>query len=374
MKVLHLLKTSEGGQWALRLMKELKNYGVEVHVALPYGGSLMTQYAEAGIITHEYNCSLKGIIKSIKDLRKIVDEVRPDIIHSHFVITTIIMRLALRRDPIPRIFEVPGPLHLEHFHTRWIDPFLAQSNDYWIATCSWTRNRYLKSGIKEDRIYLTYYGSEISHLKYQKGLLRKEFNIPNDAFVVGMVAYMYAPKRYLGQKRGLKGHEDFIDAISILQKKYSDIIGICVGGAWGGAEDYERKVKEYAKSKNVKIIFTGTRKNVGDLYQDLNCVVHPSHSENLGGAGESLMLGIPTIATNIGGFPDIVIDGTTGLLVNPKRPEEIASAIERYYVNPDIAQSYAKNGQAYVMDLLDVKNTSKKVFDFYEDILKKKKG
>lgn len=369
MKVLHLLKTSEGASWALRLMKELVSYGVEVHVALPYGGSLLPKYQEYGIITHEYNCSLKTLTKSVKHLRKLVEDIHPDLIHSHFVLTTIIMRLALRKSNIPRVFEVPGPLHLEHMHTRWVDPFLAQKNDYWIATCQWTKDRYIKSGISADKVFLTYYGSNISHQSYSKGKLRAEFNIDPDTFVVGMVAFMYAPKRLLGQKRGLKGHEDFIDAIAILQRKYTDIIGVCIGGPWNGATKYEESVKQYAKKSRAKVIFTGTRNNVGELYQDIDCVVHPSLSENLGGAGESLSLGVPTIATNIGGFPDIVRDNETGLLVPPKNPVAIAEAIEKMYLDRDFAHRCGDEGQRLVLSLLDVRNTSQDVFKFYKEIL-----
>lgn len=372
MKVLHLLKTSEGASWALRLMKELVSYGIEVHVALPERGSLYPKYTEYGIHVHPYVCSLKTLGRSSKDLRAIVDKVKPDIIHSHFVLTTLIMRLALRRSNIPRIFEVPGPLHLEHWHTRWVDPFLAQKNDYWIATCKWTRDRYIKSGINPNRVFLTYYGSNISHKSYESGKLRAEFNISPSTYIVAMVAYMYAPKHFLGQKRGLKGHEDFIDAISILNKKYHDIIGVCIGGPWAGATQYEQQVKDYAKRSSANIIFTGTRNNVGELYQDIDCVVHPSHSENLGGAGESLSLGVPTIATNIGGFPDVVINNKTGILVPPENPEEIAMAIERMYLDREFAKSCAENGQKLVYNLLDVRNTSKDVYKFYNEILSRR--
>jgi len=374
MRVLHLLKTSEGASWAFRLMRELVLLGVEVHVALPEGGSLYHKYEEYGIHVHPYECSLKSLISSSKRLREIVHKVCPYIIHSHFVLTTIIMRIALRDNKIPRVFEVPGPLHLEYWHTRWIDPFLAQKNDYWIATCKWTQNRYIKLGISAERVFLTYYGGEIGLHSYEAGKLRSEFNISPSTFVVGMVAYMYAPKHFLGQKRGLKGHEDFIDAIGILNKKYPDILGVCIGGPWNGATEYEKQVKDYAKASNANIIFTGTRSNVGELYQDLDCAVHPSHSENLGGAVESLSLGVPTIATNVGGFPDIVIDGETGLLVNPKSPSELAGAIERMYLDREFAKSSAARGQKLVLDLLDVRNTSRDVYEFYKVILGEKSG
>ena len=98
-------------------------------------------------------------------------------------------------------------------------------------------------------------------------------------------------------------------------------------------------------------------------------VVHPSHSENLGGAAESLMLGVPTIASNVGGFPDIVIPGATGYLTNVASASSIAEAIETIIANPQEAKSMAKYGQEYLRDLLDAKKTSRDVYGFYRQIL-----
>ena len=77
MIVLQLVKTSIGGNWALRQMIELVKLGVEVHVALPTDGPLINQYVENGIRVHELNYSLKNIFRSAKGLRRIVHEVSP---------------------------------------------------------------------------------------------------------------------------------------------------------------------------------------------------------------------------------------------------------------------------------------------------------
>ena len=143
MKSLHLVKTSTGATWAFRLMRDLVALGDEVHVAMPTDGILVQQYKDAGIIIHELNFSLRNTWGTLKRIRTIVDEVRPDIIHSHFVLTTLMMRLALRKYNIPRVFEVPGPLHLEHFLYRKVELYSAQKNiDVWIPTCKWSYNKY----------------------------------------------------------------------------------------------------------------------------------------------------------------------------------------------------------------------------------------
>lgn len=374
MKVLHLVKTSDGAGWALRQMKELVKAGVEVHVAMPGNGFWMPEYISAGITVHEMNFSLKHIYTSCKQLRKIVKEVSPDIIHSHFVLTTLIMRLALRNDSRPRIFQVPGPLHLENWFFRNLDIYIARKNDFWVGSCKWTNKRYAASGVSGDRIFLSYYGGELKKMASRKleipHKIRTELNLGKDAIIIGMVAYMYAPKRYLGQTRGLKGHEDFIDAIAIVSAKYPQVYGVCIGGAWGNARKYEQQVIDYARKRTDHVYFMGTRTDVLDLYSDMFCVVHPSLSENLGGAGESLTLGVPTIATNIGGFPDIVVDGQTGVLVPPRSPEAIAQAIIDFIEGKYDRNKMSQQGIRLMSETFDLQHTTSSLIKIYNQLIR----
>lgn len=370
MKVLHLLKTSEGGTWAFRQMRELVKMGVEVHVAMPLDGKLVGAYIDAGIVAHAWECSLGRFAHSCLQLRKIVKEVAPDLIHSHFVLTTLVMRVALRGVEIPRVFQVPGPLHLENVFFRNLDVWSAQKRrDYWIASCKWTYDRYVRSGISPKRLFLSYYGTDLEFIKPQRGILKDTLHLSSSAFVVGMVAYMYAPKRYLGQKRGLKGHEDFIDALALLKDKYPNLYGVCIGGAWGNAHKYEKQVMEYGKRKcGERMFFLGSRTDVPALYGDMDLVVHPSHSENLGGAAESLLLGVPTIASNVGGFPDIVVNGETGLLVPAKSPKALAQAIDDVINHKYDVETFERKGLAKTKELLDVKNTAREVLRIYQKV------
>lgn len=377
MKVLHLLKTSVGATWALRQMRELVKLGVEVQAIMPPGGSLIEIYKNNGVVVHGHDISFTfnpfKLRRRILFLRKVVEKYKPDIIHSHFVTTTIIMRLALRHNSkIPRIFQVPGPLHLEHFFFRSIEITSAGLSDYWIASCEFTKNLYIKSGISKEHLFLSYYGVDINEFVPTK---QKEFRSPiqksRDVKLIGIIAYMYAPKWFIGQKRGLKGHEDLIDAIAICLKKGLNIRGVMIGGAWNNAKKYEKKVKKYAWKKcGSAIEFLGTRKDVVDLYKQIDVVVHPSHSENVGGAVESLLLARPTITTNVGGFPDLVKNGLTGYLVPPKNPKALADKIEYVINHYDEAMRLTEKGQALCKKMFDVRKNAKDVYKIYKIITK----
>lgn len=377
MRVLHLIKTPVGAGWALRQIRELVKLGIEVHVALPGGGPMTGKYNEAGATEHllqtdfpvrapwrfpALSTKFSALIKTIK----------PDIIHSHFVGTTLSMRLALGRgNTIPRVFQVPGPLHLEHAFFRNAELGAAGQSDFWIGSCQWTCNRYAKSGIDRNRIFLSYYGTDIDlYMPKAPGKLRNELKLGPECKIVGMVAFMYAPKRYLGQKRGLKGHEDLIDAFKICLGKNPDLRCVIVGGPWNNATKYETALRQYARQRcGDRVIFLGTRYDVPDLYADFDVVVHPSLSENVGGAGESCLLGVPTIATRIGGFPDLVRNGETGWLVPPKDPKALAEAIQDALNDPYKANKRAMAGQQLARNLFDVRKTANEIKHIYEQIL-----
>lgn len=378
MKIIHLVKTTEGAFWALKEVEQLIQLGCEIHVILPNNKGLASKYSDLGAKIHILNVDFSSLIKkpnlfffNISLFRSLLREIKPDIVHSHFVGTTLFMRLAMKGLKIKKIFQVPGPLHLEKKLTRALDLKSANRYDYWIPTCNLSQRIYLASCINYDRLMTTFYGTDLSiYKKKDIGILRKEFNIPEGIKIVGMVAYAYAPKKWLGQTRGLKGHEDLIDAMEIVIALNPNVKCVIVGGPWLGADQYFQSIVDYGRKKlGDQILFLGTRKDVPDLYPDIDVVVHPSHSENLGGAAESLLMAVPTIATDIGGFPDIVKPGITGWLVPKENPNALAEAILEALSNPQHAYSMAQEGAKQLKQTLDVRKTSKDVFDFYKKIL-----
>lgn len=382
MKILQVVKTNRGATWAFNQAKALKDNGVEIVTVLPdIESGYALKYKENGLKVIKGDWQLPvtkpwKIFKKKIEINNVIEKEKPDLIHLHFVTNVYMIRIALHKNSTPRLFQVPGPLHLENKLFRYIDKLLSTHVDYWAGACKKTCEIYKSMGIDQNRVFLGYYGTyqgKQDEKNMSLNILHQQYGIDEKSPIIAMVSYFYKPKKYLGQKRGLKGHEDFIDALDIVIKKHPEITPMIIGNAWDGAEKYEVEVQNYAKMKmGNKIIFTGYRSDISKIYPEISIAVHPSHSENLGGAAESLAYGVPTIASSVGGFPDIVIEGKTGLLTEAKNPEMLADKIMWMIEHYEAACNMASKGEKYVRNLLDIQNTSNIIENIYNKILDKK--
>jgi glycosyltransferase involved in cell wall biosynthesis len=378
MRVLHIVKTAVGAGWAYQQVRVLQSLGIEIVVALPSAtAGLAPFYRQTGATVIHANLNfpshhlwrVPGIVATC---RRLVKEVRPDLIHAHFVSTAFALRIALSRDsPVPRVFQVPGPLHLEHSFFAHLDTRLAGPQDYWIATCQWTYRKYLELGIPSQRVFLSYAATDLKpFVGIRTGRLRHELGISNEVPLVGMVSYIYAPMWFLRQRRGLKGHEDFITALRLVRQARPDIRGVIVGGPWGNAAWYEHRLRCLgARLCNGFLTFLGTRSDVPAIYPDLDLAIVPSHSENCGGAVEPLLSGVPVVATRVGGLPDLIEEGRTGWLVPPRNPEALARAMLEVLANKEEARRRTLEGQKMARHLFDVERTGREIAAIYEAIL-----
>lgn len=379
MKVLHIVKTAVGAGWVYHQVRVLRSLGVEVVVALPSATEgLAPLYRETGAAVVAVDVDFPArqpwrLPAKLAACRKLVESVRPDLIHTHHVGTTIVVRLALgKRSPIQRIFQVPGTLHLEHEFFARLDMQLAGPQDYWIGTCQWTRRKYEELGVPSGHLFLSYLSADVGRFGgLQTGSLRRELRIPFEVPLVGMVAYMYAPKWFLGQSRGLKGHEDFIAALKLVRETRPDARGVIIGGSWGGAGWYEDRLRYLGtKTCNGYLAFMGPRRDIPALYPDLDLTVMPSHTENIPfSAIESLLSGVPVVATKVGGLPDLIQDNKNGWLVPPRQPEALAGAILEALNDQDEARRRTLGGQALARKLFDAETTGREVAAIYEQIL-----
>ena len=162
--------------------------------------------------------------------------------------------------------------------------------------------------------------------------IRDELGIGKDAFLVTTVANI-SPR---------KGIIDAIEAMGRLAKTYNEIHYLVVGEILSSQKVYFTKLKEAIDLHGLqkKVTFAGRRSDIGNVLTETNAFLLPSLSEGTPiSILEAMALKVPVIASNIGGIPEQIENGITGLLVKPQSPQEIATAISRLMNDPDFTKT-----------------------------------
>lgn len=185
------------------------------------------------------------------------------------------------------------------------------------------------------------------------GFPKEEFEVPKENlrtefqarysltghFVVGCVGRI---------KLMRKGQEFLIRATALLKQRGLPIKALIVGAPFPGNESHEEQVRRITIELGVEenVVFTGELPDALGAYAAMDVLALTSaQPEPFGNVVmEAMVMGVPVIATNIGGSLDQVLDGITGFLIPPANPEALAEAIEKLIKNPELRQRMGAAG------------------------------
>lgn len=190
--------------------------------------------------------------------------------------------------------------------------------------------------------------------------LRNEFSFAEDDFLVGIVAHL----------ADHKGHKYLIRAAGILKEKAPKIKFIIVGEG-----PLKMQLTRQASESHVGdiVFFLGFREDVPQILGSLDLFVLSSYLEGLGSSLlDAMACRLPIVATNVGGIPEVVTHGETGLLVPPRNPKALAGAILKLYENRELAVQLAEKGFAQVHKKFSAEAMAGKVVNLYERLARKK--
>ena len=112
----------------------------------------------------------------------------------------------------------------------------------------------------------------------------------------------------------------------------------------GGGAD-EAMLKTAAKGLD-NVVFTGFVDNVGDHLAAFDVFILPSNKEGIGAILlDAMDLGLPVVASRVGGLPEIVHDGENGILIEPQRPDQLEVAILSLADSPETRRRYGEHGR-----------------------------
>jgi glycosyltransferase involved in cell wall biosynthesis len=215
--------------------------------------------------------------------------------------------------------------------------------DLVVANAEAVGRRLVAEGFDRRRLRVVHNGI-VAGLARPRGAvesLRAELGLPPASRLVTVMARFTT----------LKGIEYFLDAAASLARRFEDvrflIVGdsVCIGR---GSAAYRAALERRAARLGLagRALFLGFRDDVADLLASTSISVLPSLSEGLSNVVlEAMAAGVPVVATDVGGNPEMVVDGETGFLVPPRNARALSTAIGRLLVDPLLARRLGAAGQ-----------------------------
>ncbi|MGY1805399.1 glycosyltransferase family 4 protein [Blastococcus sp. SYSU D00922] len=152
----------------------------------------------------------------------------------------------------------------------------------------------------------------------------------------------------VGRLSAIKGQDIAIRATALVRRAGYDVTLTLVGDGYPGYEDLVEGLHRLAADEGVAdiTVFTGFR-DPTPYVADADVVLMPSRVESFGlVAVEALLLGRPVVATRIGGLPEVIKHGETGVLVEPDDPQALADAVIHLLEHPEQADALGRAGLA----------------------------
>jgi glycosyltransferase involved in cell wall biosynthesis len=194
--------------------------------------------------------------------------------------------------------------------------------------------------------------------------LRQELGFSADAPIVAMVSR-------LNCVRGIdfKGVEYFLDAAALVASRRPDARFLVLGD--GPSRD---AFVGHASRRGLagRVIFAGFRKNVTRWLREVTLSVLPSLSEGLSNALlESMAAGVPIVATKVGGNPELVVDGMTGLLVPPRDAGALAAAMCLLLQHPALARRFGEAARERARHHFSIERMVQETEDLYLSLVRR---
>jgi glycosyltransferase involved in cell wall biosynthesis len=242
---------------------------------------------------------------------------------------------------------------------RRIQKMVCRLADCVLVNAEAIRERLIGEGYDPGKIAVIRNGITLSRFaREQRGAtLRQELGVPLSAPLVIVFSRL----------NQLKGIQYFLEAAITLAERFPDARFLVVGD---GANRKELEEQAGRWGLGQRTVFTGFRGDIPELLSEAAVSVLPSLSEGLSNSLlESMAAGVPVVATRVGGNPEVIEHGVTGLLVPPRDAAALAAATGRLLEDKDLAARFGEAGRRRVAELFSVERSVRETEHLYQRLV-----
>jgi glycosyltransferase involved in cell wall biosynthesis len=288
--------------------------------------------------------------------------VRPDVIHTHMYRADIVgtraaMALAEGRRGRPYIVSTVHSSRVRSHEDRALLRQLTPEMDQLIAVSRSIERKIDAEHRTGAPVRLIYNGVDLQRYDHQGpcDTIRDEFGMEEGSRIVGVVARLEPEK----------GHQTLIESWPHVLREVPDAYLLIVGE--GSRRDF---LEQWAAAHRVahRVVFTGRRDDIPAVTASLDVAVLPSWREAQGlSILEAMAMSRPVVASDVGGIPEMIEDGVTGLLVEHDNPVALAAAIVQLLKDRAYAATIARAGHDLVHERFCIELMVKAIEKIYDE-------
>jgi glycosyltransferase involved in cell wall biosynthesis len=362
-RVVELLATGTSGgaqEHVFNLVTRIDRQRYDVSVLSLSNGPAVRRLERAGITV----CVLDdmGDAEAIEAVAAHLDAVHADVVHNHMYRAEVIgtqaaWRLASAGRPRPFVVGTVHSSRIRSEADRELVSDLTPQMDHLIAVSRAIVRKIEEEGRTGAPVSLIYNGVDLARYAEPDicGTLHGEYPIPTTSPIVGVVARLEPEK----------GHPTLLEAWPHVLASVPNAHLLIVG------EGSQREALEAQATQAgiaASVTFTGRRDDVPAVTAALDVAVLPSYREAQGlSILEAMALSRPVVASAVGGIPEMIDHGRTGLLVPPHDPEALAASIVRLLLDHPYADTLARAGRDLVHERFCVELMVRAVESIYDE-------
>ncbi len=362
-RVVELLATGSNGgaqEHVHNLVTRIDRERYDLSVCSLSGGSAVRRLEPAGIPVCIIEAEDDGA--AIEAVAAHLAAIRADVVHNHMYRAEIVgtraaWRLAEAGLPRPYIVGTSHSSRIRSDEDRDLIRRLTPRMDHLIAVSSSIVRKIEDEARVGAPVTLIYNGIDLERYDHQLPCctLREEYDLPPEGPMVGVVARLEPEK----------GHPTLLEAWPSVLAEFPTA-SLLVIGEGSRREALEVQAAELGLAGSV--IFTGRRDDVPAVTKALDVAVLPSYREAQGlTILEAMALSRPVVASNVGGIPEMISDGVTGLLVPPHDAVALAAAIVRLLRDHPLADTLGRAGHDLVHERFCVQLMARAVESIYDE-------
>lgn len=341
-----------------RLLACLDRDRFDVTVACLYGGDgpVASEIRVLNIPVVDLGMTAKWRWDALWRLYGLLRRERPTILHAWMFHANIPARIVGRLAGIPIVISGERTMGMEDRWRYWLTWFTALLTDRVVCVSQQVADFIVQqAGIPRYKTVVIPNGIELQNFECLPDKLqaRSELKLPRDRLVVGTVARLDRAKRL----------DVLLQALVSLPDVYAVIVG-------DGLERAQLVTLSEQMDLESRVHFAGQQENVLPWLAALDVFVLSSDREGMSNALlEAMAARLPVVATAVGGTPDVVVDGATGLLVPPQDPIALAGAITRLLRDAGLRRQMGQAGWERVTQYFSLERMVEQTQSLYEHLL-----